>query len=170
MSGRYGLHRGRTRRRSVRCATPGPRRPKEPNVSTPHSTPESKPDVPGSARPAGHSESRPNSHPALRYTLYRIGVFAVAFAVIWAVFYALDIGGKGAPILVAGLAVAVSGLVSYFLLNSQRDAMSAALVERVERAKARIEEGAAAEDHLVVDVTPVPRPGPRTAPRTTDAT
>ncbi|WTW96764.1 DUF4229 domain-containing protein [Streptomycetaceae bacterium NBC_01309] len=143
-------------------------------MSTPHSTPESEPDVPGGSRPVDRAGAASQSHPALRYTLYRIGVFVAAFAVIWAVFYALDIGGKGAPILVAGLAVAVSGLVSYFLLNSQRDAMSAALVERVERAKARIEEGASAEDDLVVDVTPAPRPtprtAPRTAPRTTDAT
>ncbi|WP_436776984.1 DUF4229 domain-containing protein [Yinghuangia sp. YIM S09857] len=136
--------------------------------STPQNTPEPQSDAPGAAEPARRSGTWTNGHPALRYTLYRLGVFAAAFAVIWAVFYALDIGGKGAPILVAGLAVAVSGLVSYFLLNSQRDAMSAALVERVERAKARIEEGASAEDHLVADNAP--RPTPRTTPRTTDAT
>jgi uncharacterized membrane protein len=86
------------------------------------------------------------SHPALRYTLLRLGLFAVVLAVVWGIFYALDFGGNGAGILAVGVALAISGLISYFTLNGERDAMSAALVERVERAKTKIAEENDAED------------------------
>lgn len=95
---------------------------------------------------------RRGSHAALRYTLCRIGLFAAVSVVVWLVCYAADITGRGAGILVVGVSLAISGVLSYFLLNGQRDAMSAALVERVERAKARIDEGASAEDHLIADL------------------
>ncbi|HSA48504.1 MAG TPA: DUF4229 domain-containing protein [Yinghuangia sp.] len=94
------------------------------------------------------------SHAALRYTLCRIGLFAAVSVIVWLACYALNITGRGAGILVVGISLAISGVLSYFLLNGQRDAMSAALVERVERAKARIDEGASAEDHLIADIAP----------------
>lgn len=98
-------------------------------------------------------------HPALRYTLLRIGLFAVVSGLVWVLArYGLKLTGDGAGIFVVGVSLAVSGLLSYFLLNSQRDAMSVALVERVERAKARLDEGASAEDDLISDITPATRP------------
>lgn len=98
-------------------------------------------------------------HPALRYTLLRIGLFAVVSGVMWVLArYGLKLTGDGAGIFVVGVSLAVSGLLSYFLLNSQRDAMSAALVARVERAKARLDEGASAEDDLISDIGPATRP------------
>ncbi|UGQ14726.1 DUF4229 domain-containing protein [Yinghuangia sp. ASG 101] len=106
---------------------------------------------------------RGGSHAALRYTLCRIGLFAAVSVVVWLVCYAVGITGRGAGILVVGISLAISGVLSYFLLNGQRDAMSAALVERVERAKARIDEGASAEDHLIGDLPDLaPRRGPTT--------
>lgn len=119
------------------------------------------PDLPGALEASGTDKPRKRiggSHPALRYTLYRVGLFGVVFGAVWLLFrYALNLGGQGAGILAIGVALAISGVVSYFLLNSERDAMSAALVERVERAKARIEEGASAEDDVIADITPTPR-------------
>lgn len=106
---------------------------------------------------------RSGSHAALRYTLCRISLFIGVSIVVWLLCYAADITGRGAGILVVGVSLAISGVLSYFLLNGQRDAMSAALVERVERAKARIEEGASAEDHLIGDLPDLaPRRNPTT--------
>ncbi|MDI2127024.1 DUF4229 domain-containing protein [Yinghuangia seranimata] len=124
-------------------------------------------DVPGSiegaaaaaavtAEPAQPAAARPGAarsgRPALYYTLLRMGLFAGVLLVVWLLFrYPIGLTGNGAGILAVGIALAVSGVLSYFLLNNQREAMSAALVARVERAKARIEEGASAEDDLVAD-------------------
>jgi hypothetical protein len=114
-------------------------------------------ELPGPVEAA--SPRRGGGHPALLYTLLRIGLFAVVLGAVWLVSrYALKLTGNGAGIVVVGVSLAVSGLLSYFLLNSQRDAMSAALVDRVERAKARIDEGASAEDDLISDITPATRP------------
>lgn len=110
--------------------------------------------------PLRTGSTRAKGHPAVRYTLLRIVLFAAVMGVVWLLSrYVLKLGGNGAGIFVVGVSLAVSGLLSYFLLDKQRDAMSAALVDRVERAKARIEEGASAEDDGVVDVTPRPRAG-----------
>ncbi|MCF2529528.1 DUF4229 domain-containing protein [Yinghuangia soli] len=110
----------------------------------------SAPDRLGPAEPAAAPAGASTGHPALRYTLLRFGLFAVVGAVVWLVFVLLDVAGSGgAFVAIAGISLAISGLISYFALNGQRDAMSAALVERVERAKARIDEGAAAEDRAV---------------------
>lgn len=134
--------------RSFRC------RPAEgTNVSN-----ESQPEFSG-ALEAGPRAAAP-SHPALRYSLYRIGLFVGVFAVSWGIFYVFGVGSTAAVIALAGMSVIVSGVLSYFLLDRQRDAMSAALVARVERAKARIEETASAEDNLVADITPGRRPSP----------
>lgn len=120
--------------------------------------------VPAAAVQPGALEAREpdaprGGHPALRYTLLRIGLFAVVSGLVWVLArYGLKLTGDGAGIFVVGVSLAASGLLSYFLLNSQRDAMSAALVERVERAKARLDEGASAEDELIPDITPATRP------------
>jgi len=86
----------------------------------------------------GENRRVPGRHPMLTYTLLRVLVFAVPFAVlvllrvpfIWA-------------LVAAGFA---SGIVSIFLLSRQRDAVSAAITTRSERATARLAERTAAED------------------------
>jgi len=60
--------------------------------------------------------------PLLVYTLSRIGLFAVAFAVLYLV------GLRGFWLLV--VAFLVSGLASYVLLSGQRDEMSKAITRR----------------------------------------
>ena len=60
--------------------------------------------------------------PLLVYTLSRIGLFAVAFGVLYLV------GLRGFWLLVAALIV--SGLASYVLLSGQRDELSKAISRR----------------------------------------
>jgi uncharacterized membrane protein len=89
----------------------------------------------GGMNPLSRISSR---HPVLSYSLARIVLFLVAFGLAYAVgvntFWALVLG------------LVVSMVASFFLLSKQRDAISANVVERSARAKARMAERTAAED------------------------
>jgi NADH:ubiquinone oxidoreductase subunit 2 (subunit N) len=74
----------------------------------------------------------------LAYTTARILLFIAAIGLIYLA------GARG--LLLLGLALVVSGVASYILLSRQRDAMSGALVNRFRMLRARIDEGAKAED------------------------
>ena len=81
----------------------------------------------------------------LAYTSARILLLVVSIILLYLV------GARG--LLLVALACAVSGIVSFVLLSRQRDAMSSALMARIRTGKqraagfrARIEEGARAED------------------------
>lgn len=82
---------------------------------------------------------------AFAYTTARILLFVVATVLLYL------IGARG--ILLLALALLVSGIASYVLLSKQRDRMSGALTTRLgngrrraRELKARIDEGAKAED------------------------
>lgn len=75
---------------------------------------------------------------ALAYTSARIVLFVVA------VFLLYFAGARG--LLLLGLALLASGIASYVLLSRQRDAMSGSVVSRLGSLRARIDEGARAED------------------------
>ena len=81
----------------------------------------------------------------LAYTSARILLFIAATGVLYLV------GARG--LLLLGLAVVVSGIISFVVLSKQRDAMSTALTGRirgfrgqVEGFGGRIDAGASAED------------------------
>lgn len=74
----------------------------------------------------------------LAYTTARILLFVAATGLLYLA------GARG--LLLLALALLVSGLISFVVLSRQRDAMSGALVNRLRRARQRIDEGAAAED------------------------
>ena len=81
----------------------------------------------------------------LAYTSARILLLVVSIILLYLV------GARG--LLLVALACAVSGIASFVLLSRQRDAMSSALMARIRTGKqraagfrARIEEGARAED------------------------
>lgn len=83
----------------------------------------------------------------VRYTLARLGLFAVAFGLVWAV---------GSPWLVwdgftvaatALIAMALSAVASWFLLRRLRDELSAHVAGRAHRVASAIEESRRAEDH-----------------------
>ena len=79
-----------------------------------------------------------NRHPLLTYTALRVVLFAVPFAVLWAI---------GLDIVWALLIAAIgSSIASIFLLTNSRDALSASLATRADRAKARMEERTRSED------------------------
>jgi hypothetical protein len=77
-------------------------------------------------------------HPAIAYSVSRILLFVVA---LWLLYL---FGARG--LLLIALAALASGLISFVLLSRQRDAMSAAVSERLRRVKERIDASAAAED------------------------
>jgi len=82
---------------------------------------------------------------ALSYTSARIVLFLVAVVLLYLA------GARG--LLLAALALLVSGIASFILLSRQRDIMSGALASRLGRVRnraadlnARLDEGARAED------------------------
>ncbi|MFE6103707.1 DUF4229 domain-containing protein [Streptomyces laurentii] len=85
----------------------------------------------------------------LRYTLMRLGIFAGSFLVLWGLVYArvLPRGlGDSNMLWVLVLSVVVSAPLSFVLLRKQRDEMSVEIVQKVDRAKGRLEANRTAED------------------------
>ncbi|MER8046097.1 DUF4229 domain-containing protein [Streptomyces sp. NPDC094032] len=85
----------------------------------------------------------------LRYTLMRLGIFAGSFLALWGLVYAgiLPRGlGDSNLLWVLLLSVVVSAPLSFVLLRKERDTMSAQIVERVDRAKGRLDANRSAED------------------------
>ncbi len=74
----------------------------------------------------------------LYYTVLRFGLFIVAFGVLY-------LAGARSILLLAG-AILISGVISYFVLTPQRNAMSNALSKRVTGFRARLDAGTRAED------------------------
>ena len=74
----------------------------------------------------------------LAYTSARILLFIAATGVLYLV------GARG--LLLLGLAVVVSGIISFVVLSKQRDAMSTALTGRIRGFRGRLDAGARAED------------------------
>jgi Protein of unknown function (DUF4229) len=72
------------------------------------------------------------------YTAARLLLFVAALLVLYLV------GARG--LLLVGLALAASGIISFVLLSRQRDAMSGALTARLSSFRQRLDEGARAED------------------------
>jgi len=85
----------------------------------------------------------------LRYTLMRLGIFAGSFLALWGLVYVgvLPRGlGDSNLLWVLLLAIVISAPLSFVLLRRQRDEMSAEIVQKVDRAKGRLEANRSAED------------------------
>ncbi|WP_370413340.1 DUF4229 domain-containing protein [Streptomyces fradiae] len=85
----------------------------------------------------------------LRYTLMRLGIFAGSFLALWGLVYVgvLPRGlGDSNFLWVLLLSLLVSAPLSFVLLRKQRDDMSVQIVEKVDRAKTRLESNRSAED------------------------
>jgi hypothetical protein len=74
----------------------------------------------------------------ISYTMMRLLLFV---AVLIIVYFA---GARG--LLLVGLALVISGIVSFMVLSRQRDAMSGAVASRVRLFRQRLDEGTRAED------------------------
>jgi uncharacterized membrane protein len=74
----------------------------------------------------------------LSYTALRLGLFVVVFLVLY-------LAGARSILLLAG-AILISGLISYFVLNAQRAAMSGMISKRLTRFRERLDAGTRSED------------------------
>ncbi|HTW05210.1 MAG TPA: DUF4229 domain-containing protein [Streptosporangiaceae bacterium] len=72
------------------------------------------------------------------YTAARILIFAAMFGLLWL------IGVRGFAVF--GLALIISGILSFVVLSRQRDVMSGALTSRLGNFRQRLDEGTRAED------------------------
>jgi len=72
------------------------------------------------------------------YTAARFLIFAAMFGLLWL------IGARG--LLLVGLALVISGIISFVVLSRQRDAMSGAITSRIGGFRQRLDEGARSED------------------------
>ena len=74
----------------------------------------------------------------IAYTTARILIFVVVTGLLYLA------GAQG--LLLLGLALLVSGIISYVVLSRQRDAMSAAITSRIQGFRGRLDSGTRAED------------------------
>ncbi|GHJ92608.1 MULTISPECIES: DUF4229 domain-containing protein [Streptomyces] len=85
----------------------------------------------------------------LRYSLMRLGIFAGCFLALWGLVYvgALPRGlGDSNLLWVLLLAIVISAPLSFVLLRKQRDTMSVEIVDKVDRAKGRLQDNRTRED------------------------
>ncbi|MCT9089133.1 DUF4229 domain-containing protein [Streptomyces sp. ASQP_92] len=83
------------------------------------------------------------------YTMLRVGIFigSLVFVGLLVQFGVVPKGAGNANLVwVILLALVISAPLSYVLLRKQRDAMSAQIVTKVERAKAKLEANRSQED------------------------
>ena len=74
----------------------------------------------------------------LAYTSARLVLLVVSAVLLYLA------GAQG--LLLLGLALLVSGIISYVVLSRQRDAMSAAITSRIQGFRGRLDSGTRAED------------------------
>jgi hypothetical protein len=74
----------------------------------------------------------------LSYTVLRLGLFVVVFLLLF-------LAGARSILLLAG-AILISGLISYFVLNAQRTAMSSNISRRLTSFRERLDAGTRSED------------------------
>ena len=72
------------------------------------------------------------------YTAARILIFVALFGLLWV------IGVRGFALF--GLALIISGIISFVVLSRQRDVMSGAITSRIGNFRQRLDEGTRAED------------------------
>lgn len=87
------------------------------------------------------ADPTPVGHPFILYTVARIAIFLAVAGVLYL------LGARGFFLLI--IAFLISGLLSFIVLDRLRDAASARLARRVDAARARREQAAAAEDDLL---------------------
>lgn len=80
------------------------------------------------------------AHATLRYSTFRLAIFAVVLVLLWLV--------RVRGVLLVALALLVSGLASYALLRQQRDEMSMQLAGATQRRRKRSAARAAREDEV----------------------
>jgi ABC-type bacteriocin/lantibiotic exporter with double-glycine peptidase domain len=82
----------------------------------------------------------------LLYTLARVGLFAVAFGIIWLVLFSWVSWTYGSLLWTVMLAAIISAIASIFVLRSLRERFGSEIAARAERMSKRIEAARSAED------------------------
>jgi mannitol-specific phosphotransferase system IIBC component len=80
------------------------------------------------------------------YTFARLAVFAVCFAIVWAIAQIWLDSSTIVNIWILLIALVVSSVVSVFVLAGQRDKLAQNVQQRAERMTSRLEESRRAED------------------------
>lgn len=84
--------------------------------------------------------------PVLRYTLARLGLFVLAFALVWAVGGAWLVWDETTVLWTALLALGLSAVASFVLLGRLRGEMAERVQQRAQRVARAIDESRRAED------------------------
>jgi ABC-type bacteriocin/lantibiotic exporter with double-glycine peptidase domain len=82
----------------------------------------------------------------LLYTLARVGLFAVAFGIIWLLLFSWVSWTYGSLLWTVLLAAIISAIASIFVLRSLRERFASEIAARAERMSKRIEAARSAED------------------------
>jgi hypothetical protein len=82
----------------------------------------------------------------VRYSLARLGLFAAAFGLVWALGGYWLVWDQLTVLWTALVALAMSGVVSFWLLGGLRSQLASDVEERARRVAARIDESRRAED------------------------
>jgi Protein of unknown function (DUF4229) len=82
----------------------------------------------------------------VRYTLARLGLFGAAFGLVWALGGYWLVWDRLTLLWTALVALAMSGVVSFWLLGGLRSQLASDVEERARRVAARIDESRRAED------------------------
>jgi hypothetical protein len=104
------------------------------------------------APPAGATaeglETVRTRHVVIRYTTLRLAIFLAVLIVLRAIvaIAGYSLAGASSLLYLALVALLVSGVISFFALNRQRDAVSETVVERGTRLRAKLDANAAMED------------------------
>lgn len=80
------------------------------------------------------------------YTLARLAVFALCFAIVWGISQIWLDSSTVTNIWVLLIALVLSSVLSVFMLSGLRDKLARNVQERAERMTARLEESRRAED------------------------
>jgi len=81
------------------------------------------------------------------YSVARLGIFVVAFGLVWAVAFAWLTWDQLTVLWTALVALVVSAVVSYWLLGGLRDALAHDIDARARRLRSQFDDARRAEDH-----------------------
>ena len=80
------------------------------------------------------------------YTLARLGLFGIAFGLVWLAVARWVRWSTATAVWVSALALVISGIASLFLLGSLRDGLATSVHERARRLQESVERSRARED------------------------
>jgi hypothetical protein len=105
---------------------------------------------------SGANRQRSAGRAVATYNILRLGLFGICFGIAW-------LAGLRNAFVALVVALLVSGVLSWFLLRRQREAMGRAVERTVERSRVKLAERATAEDSYVEAMLAAEPPPPSAA-------